>query len=284
MCDALPGSRRGRRRPRYPASVTLEIIRTVEASHLPTRQILKMLGIPGSTYRDWCDRWTDGGVDAPADRSPRPKSVWNRIPDKIREDVVDFALEHEDLTPRGLARSTCRGRGYGQDEASSRSKETVIVDFQVIQCSNWTGRSRNTQHKSLRARLPPWLHPARKPASRLLRLLGQFGTQSAKSSDVSQAGRSCADQGPGRRCPRASRAWREVRGLAIMRNPRPPGAVPTAPHPAFCHRPRHRPRHRPHPPPPPPAPRQASTTQHRPVLAAPGPAHAASRNINPTLA
>ena len=82
---------------RYPASEKLEIIRTVEASHLPTRQTLRMLGIPSSTYYDWYARWSDGGIDALADRSPRPGSVWNRIPDKVRDDVVDFALEHEDL-------------------------------------------------------------------------------------------------------------------------------------------------------------------------------------------
>ncbi len=85
------------------ASEKLEIIRTVEASHLPVKQTLAMIGIPSSMYFDWYARWCDGGVDALADRSPRPKSVWNRIPDKVREDVVDFALEHEDLTPRELA-------------------------------------------------------------------------------------------------------------------------------------------------------------------------------------
>ena len=37
---------------RYPASEKLEIIRTVKASHLPTRQNLKMLEIPSSTYYD----------------------------------------------------------------------------------------------------------------------------------------------------------------------------------------------------------------------------------------
>jgi putative transposase len=84
---------------RYPASEKLEIIRTVEAPHLPTRQTLKMLSIPSSTYYDWYARWSDGGIDALADRSPRPGSVWNRIPDDVREDVVDYALEHEDLTP-----------------------------------------------------------------------------------------------------------------------------------------------------------------------------------------
>ena len=35
---------------RYPASEKLEIIRTVEGSHLPTKQTLDMLGIPRSTF------------------------------------------------------------------------------------------------------------------------------------------------------------------------------------------------------------------------------------------
>ena len=103
---------------RYPASEKHEIIRTVEASHLPVKQTLKMLGIPSSTYYDWYARWSDGGVDALADRSPRPKSVWNRIPDKVREDVVGFALEHEDLTPRELAVKYTDEKRYFVSESS----------------------------------------------------------------------------------------------------------------------------------------------------------------------
>jgi putative transposase len=103
---------------RYPASEKLAIIRTVEASHLPTRQTLKMLGIPSSTFYDWYARWSDGGIDALADRSPRPGSVWNRIPDKVRDDVVDFALEHEDLTPRELAVKYTDEKRYFVSESS----------------------------------------------------------------------------------------------------------------------------------------------------------------------
>ncbi len=55
-----------------------------------------MLGIPNSTYYEWYARWTEGGFDALGDKSPRPRSVWNRIPDETREDIVEFALEHED--------------------------------------------------------------------------------------------------------------------------------------------------------------------------------------------
>ena len=49
---------------RYPASEKLEIIRTVEASHLSARQTLAMLGIPRTTYYRWYDRWSEGGLDA----------------------------------------------------------------------------------------------------------------------------------------------------------------------------------------------------------------------------
>ncbi len=38
---------------RYPASEKLEIIRTVEGSHLPTKQTLDMLCIPRTTFYRW---------------------------------------------------------------------------------------------------------------------------------------------------------------------------------------------------------------------------------------
>ena len=49
---------------RYAASEKLEIIRTVEASHLSARQTLATLGIPPSTYYRWYDRWSEGGLGA----------------------------------------------------------------------------------------------------------------------------------------------------------------------------------------------------------------------------
>ncbi len=85
---------------------------------MPTRQTLKMLGIPSSTYYDWYARWNDGGLDVLADRSPRPVSVWNRILDKVREDVVNFALEHEDLAPRELAVKYTDEKQYLVSESS----------------------------------------------------------------------------------------------------------------------------------------------------------------------
>jgi len=121
---------------RYPASEKLEIIRTVEASHLPTRQTLKMLGIPISTYYDWYARWCDGGVDALADRSSRPASVWNRIPDNVRKTFIDFALDHEDLTPRELAVKYTDENRYTVAESSAyrilKAEDLITAPAHVV--------------------------------------------------------------------------------------------------------------------------------------------------------
>ena len=49
---------------RYPASEKFEIIRTVEASHLPTKQTLDKLGIPRTTFYRWYDLYLAAGLTA----------------------------------------------------------------------------------------------------------------------------------------------------------------------------------------------------------------------------
>jgi transposase InsO family protein len=88
---------------RYPASEKLEIIRTVETSHLPVRRTLDKIGIPKTTFYAWLDRYAAGGLDALEDRKPRPKRVWNRIPEGIRDRIIERALEDPELSPREVA-------------------------------------------------------------------------------------------------------------------------------------------------------------------------------------
>ena len=104
---------------RYPASEKLEIIRTVEGSHLPTKQTLDMLGIPRSTFYRWYDLYLEDGLDGLSDKSPSPKSVWNRIPDDRRDDLIEFALEHEALTARELAVKYTDEKRYYVSESSA---------------------------------------------------------------------------------------------------------------------------------------------------------------------
>jgi transposase InsO family protein len=88
---------------RYPASDKLEIIRLVETSSLPVRHTLNQIGIPKSTFYAWYDRYVSGGLDALEDRKPRPKRVWNRIPDAVRAKVLELALDEPELSPREVA-------------------------------------------------------------------------------------------------------------------------------------------------------------------------------------
>lgn len=47
---------------RYPASEKLEIIRTVETSHLPVRRTLDKIGVPKPTFYAGLDRYAVGGL------------------------------------------------------------------------------------------------------------------------------------------------------------------------------------------------------------------------------
>src|ERR1700722_1441042 len=88
---------------RYSASDKTEIIRLVEQSHLPARRTLDKLGVPRSSFYRWYDRHQRGGPEALADRPSRPDRVWNRIPEAVRSQIVDLALDQPELSPRELA-------------------------------------------------------------------------------------------------------------------------------------------------------------------------------------
>jgi transposase InsO family protein len=103
---------------RYSSAEKLEIIRLVEQSHLPAKRTLDQLGIPRSTFYLWYDKYQSGGVEALADRSPRPPRVWNRIPEKVRDQIIDLALDEPELSPRELAVRFTDTQGYFVSEAS----------------------------------------------------------------------------------------------------------------------------------------------------------------------
>ena len=103
---------------RYPATEKLEIIRLVERSHLSVRRTLDKLGIPKTTFYRWYDRYLAFGLSGLEDRSSGPGRIWNRIPDDIREQIVDLALEEPELSPRELAVTFTDTKGYFVSEAS----------------------------------------------------------------------------------------------------------------------------------------------------------------------
>ena len=103
---------------RYAASEKLEIIRLVEESHLSARQTLAKLGIPRTTFYRWYDRYLQRGEAGLQDQSPKPKHVWNRIPDEMRRKVVKLALKETELSPRELAVTFTDKEKYFVSEAS----------------------------------------------------------------------------------------------------------------------------------------------------------------------
>jgi transposase-like protein len=103
---------------RYPASEKLEIIRLVERSHLPVRRTLDELGMPATTFYRWYDRYRAFGERGLEDRTSGPGRIWNRIPDDVRRQIVDLALEWPELSPRELAVTFTDTRGYFVSEAS----------------------------------------------------------------------------------------------------------------------------------------------------------------------
>lgn len=88
---------------RYSPAEKLEIIRLVERSNLSIKATLAELGVPRSTFYRWYLRYQEQGPDGLSDRKAGPRQFWNRIPQGVREQVMQTALEHPQKSPRELA-------------------------------------------------------------------------------------------------------------------------------------------------------------------------------------
>ena len=103
---------------RYPGAEKLEIIRLVEQSHLPVRRTLDKLGILPMTFYRWYARLQAGGPEALEDKPSRPRRVWNKIPEEVRDQIVDLALDEPELSPREVATRFTDVKKYFVSEAS----------------------------------------------------------------------------------------------------------------------------------------------------------------------
>ena len=84
---------------RYSAEEKESIILTIKRSELSIVQALKRLGIPRRTFYNWYQKYATGGGDALRETPYRRQTTWNRIPDHIRQIVVELSLEHPEFTP-----------------------------------------------------------------------------------------------------------------------------------------------------------------------------------------
>lgn len=103
---------------RYPASEKLEIIRLVEQSHQPVKRTLEQIGVSRPTFYRWYDLCVRFGEPGLEDQRGGTGRVWNRIPDDIRKQVVELALDEPELSPRELAATFTDTKSYFVSEAS----------------------------------------------------------------------------------------------------------------------------------------------------------------------
>ena len=103
---------------KYPPSEKLEIIRLVEQSHLSVRRTLAKIGVSRPTFYRWYDLYRRVGEKGLEDHRSGPPRAWNRIPDEVRRQVLNIALERTELSPRDLAVMFTDERAYFISEAS----------------------------------------------------------------------------------------------------------------------------------------------------------------------
>ena len=85
------------------ASEKVEVIRIVEDSELSIRQTLSELDISRSSFYRWYQDYQAGGPDALENRSRSPCRFWNKLPESVKEQCVEIALQYPERSPRELA-------------------------------------------------------------------------------------------------------------------------------------------------------------------------------------
>ena len=80
-----------------------EIIHLVEHSALSVKKTLDELQVPRSTFYRWYKQYLEDGEEGLEDHRPSPHQIWNRIPQQVKQQVVELALEHPDRSPRQIA-------------------------------------------------------------------------------------------------------------------------------------------------------------------------------------
>ena len=96
----------------------LEVLRAVEASDFPVREVLAQLEIPRSTYYRWRRQFRRGGLAGLRDRPPGPRRVWNQILPKERDQILETALLFPEWSPRQVSCQVTDRCGFTVSESS----------------------------------------------------------------------------------------------------------------------------------------------------------------------
>ena len=115
---------------RYTQAEKMEIIRLVERSDLSIRQTLRELDVPRSSFYRWYQRYQELGYDGLANRGHQAHRFWNKIPQQVRDEVVELALEKPEKSPRELAWQFTDDQEYYISESSVYR---ILKQFDLVQ-------------------------------------------------------------------------------------------------------------------------------------------------------
>jgi putative transposase len=107
-----------------------EIIHLVEHSTLSVKKTLDELQVPRSTFYRWYKHYLEAGEEGLVDHRPNPHQIWNRIPQEVKQQVVELALEHPDRSPRQIAWLFTDEKGYFISESSAYR---ILKGFDLVE-------------------------------------------------------------------------------------------------------------------------------------------------------
>jgi len=112
-----------------------EIIHLVEHSNLPVRRTLQELDVATSSFYRWYAQYQAAGVEGLVEKRPARHQFWNRIPEEVRQQVVELALAHPEQSARQLAWDFTDKQGYFLSESSVFR---ILKAFDLIEKSAFT--------------------------------------------------------------------------------------------------------------------------------------------------
>jgi putative transposase len=107
-----------------------EIIHLVEHSALSVKKTLDELQVSRSTFYRWYKRYLEEGEEGLVDHCPNPHQIWNRIPQEVKQQVVELALEHPDRSPRQIAWLFTDEKGSFISESSTYR---ILKSFDLVE-------------------------------------------------------------------------------------------------------------------------------------------------------
>lgn len=96
----------------------MEIIHLVEHSNLSVKKTLEELQVPRSTFYSWYQRYQEQGMEGLKNKKLKVEQFWNRIPDHVRGQIVNLALEYPEESPRQLTYRFIDEKAYFVSESS----------------------------------------------------------------------------------------------------------------------------------------------------------------------